>query len=72
MLLLKVLVMMKSIEAIVSKIYAGIGQASKKASDEAKVAEQNSAKENNEVIDIFSEMCSEAQGDDEENINIFD
>ena len=61
-----------SIEAIVSKIYAGIGQASKKASDEAKVAEQNSAKENNEVIDIFSEMCSEAQGDDEENINIFD
>ena len=61
-----------SIEAIVSKIYAGIGQASKKASDEAKVAEQNSAKENNEVIEIFSEMCSEAQGDDEENINIFD
>ena len=61
-----------SIEAIVSKIYAGIGQASKKASDEAKVAEQNSAKENNEVIDIFSEMCSEAQGDDEENNNNFD
>lgn len=63
-----------NIEAIVDKIYAGIGQASKKASDEAKVAEQNSEKENkdNEVIDIFSEMCSETQdNDDEEDVNIF-
>ena len=41
-----------NIDAIVDKIYAGIGQASKKADAEAKVAEQNSAKENkdNEVI----------------------
>lgn len=63
-----------NIETIVNKIYAGIGQASKKATDEAKVAEQNSAKENkeNEVIDIFSEMCTEAQGNDEEDVNIFD
>lgn len=62
-----------NIDAIVSKIYAGIGQASKKADAEAKVAEQNSAKENkdNEVIDIFSEMCSETQDDDEEDVNIF-
>ena len=38
-----------------------------------KVAEQNSEKENknNEVIDIFSEMCSETQGADEEDVNIF-
>lgn len=62
-----------NIDAIVDKIYAGIGQASKKADAEAKVAEQNSAKENkdNEVIDIFSEMCSEAQDEDEEDVNIF-
>lgn len=62
-----------NINAIVDKIYAGIGQASKKADAEAKVAEQNSAKENkdNEVIDIFSEMCSEAQDADEEDVNIF-
>jgi len=62
-----------NIEAIVSKIYAGIGQASKRATDEAKIAEQNSAKGNNknEVIDIFSEMCAEAQGNDEEDVNIF-
>lgn len=62
-----------NIDAIVDKIYVGIGQASKKASDEARVAEQNSEKENkdNEVIDIFSEMCSETQDNDEEDVNIF-
>jgi len=62
-----------NIDAIVNKIYAGIGQASKKADAEAKVAEQNSAKENkdNEVIDIFSEMCSETQDNEEEDVNIF-
>ena len=62
-----------NIDAIVDKIYAGIGQASKKADTEAKVAEQNSAKENkdNEVIDIFSEMCSETQDTDEKDVNIF-
>lgn len=62
-----------NIDAIVDKIYVGIGQASKKAVAEAKVAEQNSAKENkdNEVIDIFSEMCSETQDNKEEDVNIF-
>lgn len=62
-----------NIDAIIDKIYAGIGQASKKADAEAKVAEQNSAKENkdNEVIDIFSEMCSETQNADEKDVNIF-
>lgn len=62
-----------NIDAIVDKIYAGIGQASKKADAEAKVAEQNSAKKNkdNEVIDIFSEMCSETQDANEEDVNIF-
>lgn len=62
-----------NIDAIVDKIYVGIGQASKKAVAEAKVAEQNSAKENkdNEVIDIFSEMCSETQDNEEEDVNIF-
>lgn len=62
-----------NIDAIVGKIYAGIGQASKKADAEAKVAEQNSEKENkdNEVIDIFSEMCSETQDNEEEDVNIF-
>lgn len=62
-----------NIDSIVSKIYAGIGQASKKASDEARVAEQNSAKENkdNEVVDIFSEMCSAEQDNEDEDVNIF-
>lgn len=62
-----------NIEAIVSKIYAGIGRVSKKASDEARVAEQNSAKENkdNEVVDIFSEMCSAEQDNEDEDVNIF-
>lgn len=61
------------IDVIVSKIYAGIGQASKKAADEAKVAEINSAKEEkeNEVVDIFSEICTEVHDEDEEDINIF-
>lgn len=62
-----------NIDSIVSKIYAGIGRVSKKASDEAKVAEQNSAKENkdNEVVDIFSEMCSAEQDNEDEDVNIF-
>lgn len=62
-----------NIEAIVSKIYAGIGRVSKKASDAARVAEQNSAKENkdNEVVDIFSEMCSAEQDNEDEDVNIF-
>lgn len=63
-----------NIEAVVSKIYAGIGLASKKATEEARTSEQNSAKEKkeNEVIDIFSEMCSVEQDDKPEDINIFD
>lgn len=61
-----------NIDAIVSKIYAGIGQASKKASDEARTAEQNAAQESkNEVIDIFSEMCTEVHTKEDEDTNIF-
>lgn len=56
------------VDAIVSKIYEGIGQASKKASDDAKVAEQNAANENKE-LDIFSEINSTE--DDAEDVNIF-
>lgn len=53
------------VDAIVSKIYAGIGQASKET---AKVAEQNSA--NNETeLDIFSEISSAEDVD--EDVNIF-
>ena len=58
-----------SIEAIVAKIYSGIGLATKKASDEAKVAELNSLKEPT-VEDIFSEMCSEVHVE-EEDLDIF-
>lgn len=58
-----------NVDAIVSKIYAGIGQASKKASEEARVAEQNSAKEAT-VEDIFSEMCTETHVEGED-LDIF-
>lgn len=63
-----------NIETVVSKIYAGIGLASKKAAEEARTSEQNSAKtkKENEVIDIFSEMCSVEQDHEPEDINIFD
>ena len=57
------------VQAIVDKIFAGIGQASKKAEDEARVAEQNSAKEN-EKIDIFSEVNS-AEEENDDDVNIF-
>lgn len=57
-----------NVDAIVSKIYSGIGQASKKAEEDAKVAEQNSANENKE-LDIFSEVNSAE--DDNEDVNIF-
>lgn len=46
-----------NVDAIVSKIFAGIGEASKKAAEEARIAELNSVKEVN-VEDIFSEICS--------------
>ena len=58
------------IDGIVSKIYAGIGQASKKAMEDARIAEQNSKKET-DVVDIFSEICAEAQSDSEDDIDIF-
>ena len=58
-----------NVDAIVSKIYAGIGQASKKAVEDAKIAEQNAAKEN-ETIDIFSEVNS-AEEESDEDVNIF-
>lgn len=58
-----------NIDAIVAKIYAGIGLAFKKDSDEAKIAEQNSAKEPN-IEDIFSEICAETHVEDED-LDIF-
>ena len=60
------------INSIRSKICMDIVAKQKKAEQESKTAEQNSAREqkNNEVIDIFSEMCSDTQ-DDDEDINIF-
>lgn len=57
------------VDAIVSKIYSGIGLASKKAEADAKVAEQNSAKDDTD-LDIFSEVNS-AEGESNEDVNIF-
>ena len=57
------------VDAIVSKIYAGIGAASKKAEADAKVAEQNSAKDDTD-LDIFSEVNS-VEDDSSEDVNIF-
>ena len=56
------------VERIVSKIYAGIGQASKKALDEARIAEQNAAMESKN-LDIFSEVNASVESD--EDVNIF-
>lgn len=60
------------INSIRSKICMDIVAKQKKAEQESKTAEQNSAREqkNNEVIDIFSEMCSDTQ-DNDEDVNIF-
>ena len=60
-----------NIEAIVSKIYAGIGQAAKATFE--RTSEQNSANNNDEgVIDIFSEVNSNSDNnEDEEDLNIF-
>lgn len=57
------------VDAIVSKIYAGIGTAAKKAEADAKVAEQNSVKEDAD-LDIFSEINS-VEDDSNEDVNIF-
>lgn len=61
------------INSIRSKICMDIVAKQKKAEQESKTAEQNSAREqkNNEVIDIFSEMCSDTQDNDDEDVNIF-
>lgn len=56
------------VNAIVSKIYAGIGQAQKQADADAKIAEQNSKKDD-EKLDIFAEVNSVE--DDDEDVNIF-
>lgn len=59
------------INVIVSKIYEGIGMASKNAED-AKIAELNSKKDDVKVEDIFSEICSEViDGEEPEDTNIF-
>ena len=57
-----------SVDAVVATIYAGIGRASKKALDDAKIAEQN-AKANTNGLDIFSEVNTAK--DDNIDINIF-
>ena len=61
------------INSIVNKICRNIVTAQKKADEEAKVAEQNSVKEQKsvEVEDIFSEVCSESYVEEEEDTNIF-
>ena len=58
------------INAIVSRIYAGIGEASKKAESE-KIAEINSMNNKVEIEDIFSEMAPVDEKIDDEDINIF-
>ena len=60
------------INSIKSKICMDIVAKQKKAEADAVVAEQNSVKEQKEteVVDIFSEMCSETQTEDED-VNIF-
>lgn len=57
------------VDAIVSKIYAGIGAASKKAETDARVAEQNSARDDAD-LDIFSEINS-AEDTEDNDVNIF-
>lgn len=61
-----------NIDAIVSKIYAGIGSKAKKDAVESKqVAEQNAAKNEYAVEDIFSEVNSITNNSINEDINIF-
>ena len=43
----------------------------KKAESEAKIAEQNSAKQEDSVVDIFSEICEEKKDTSDEDVNIF-
>lgn len=58
-----------NVDAVVNAIHAGIGRASKKAEADAKVAEQNSAKDDTD-LDIFSEVNSVEDTDDSD-VNIF-
>lgn len=57
------------VKAIVSKIYAGIGETAKQTELNSKTSEQNS-EQVNETIDIFSEINS-AEEESEEDTNIF-
>ena len=57
------------INSIKSKICMNIVESQKKAEADAKIAEQNSVKDN-AVEDIFSEVCAESHADDEDT-NIF-
>ena len=59
------------INSIKSKICMNIVEKQKKAEADAKIAEQNSKKETVETEDIFSEMCTEVNTSDEEDLNIF-
>lgn len=58
------------INAIVNRIYAGIGEASKKA-EAVKVAEINSMNNKVDIEDIFSEMTPVGEKIDDEDVNIF-
>lgn len=57
------------VKAIVSKIYAGIGETAKQTELNSKTSEQNS-EQVNETIDIFSEINS-AEEESDEDTNIF-
>lgn len=59
------------INSIKSKICMNIVAEQKKAESEAKVAEQNSAKQEDSVVDIFSEICEEKKDASDEDVNIF-
>lgn len=59
------------VDVILNKIYAGIGIASKKAAEEARISEVNSQKDEVKIKDIFSEICAEEVEESEEDINIF-
>lgn len=66
--------MTSEINSLVAKIYQEIGKAKKQADAEAVIAEQNAAMEQKEeMVDIFSEVCSEEVTEDEEDedLNIF-
>lgn len=60
------------INSIINKINGAIVDAQKKAEADAKIAEQNTQKEEKiEVEDIFSEMCELEKDKENEDVNIF-